>query len=155
MIEDFRKFIARGNALELAIAVIIGAAFGAITKSVVEDLITPLLGLFGDRNFSDLYLVLKGSLPPETPYEAAKGMAVVLGYGAFITAVIDFLLISAVLFALVKLTNHIQLKKNEEAKTAKAPELTKEEQLLSEIRDLLKERSTPLKVFFGWLINLK
>lgn len=140
MLNEFRTFIARGNVIDLAIAVIIGAAFGAITTSVVQDLITPLLGLFGDRNFSDMYLVLKGSVPPNTPYEAAKGMAVVLGYGAFLTAVINFLLISSVLFALMKGANYFQAKKKAESPAPTAPELTKEEQLLTEIRDLLKDQ---------------
>lgn len=138
MLENFRKFISRGNALDLAIGVIIGAAFTAITTSIVNDLITPILGLFGDRNFSDMYWVLKGTVPPETPYEMAKGRAVVLGYGAFITAVLDFLLIALVLFALVQITQRFERKKQEEA-SPKAPALTKEEQLLTEIRDLLKE----------------
>jgi large conductance mechanosensitive channel len=137
MIEEFRKFIARGNVLDLAVAVIIGAAFSAIINSVVNDLFTPLLGLLGDRNFSNLYLVLKGSVPPGTPYEAAKGMGVVFGYGAFLTAVLNFLLVALVMFVVVQAANRLQQQKKEEEQP-KAPELTKEEQLLTEIRDLLK-----------------
>lgn len=136
MFNEFKKFVSRGSVLDLAIAVIIGAAFGAIITSVVQDLVTPVLGLLGDRNFSNLYLVLKGEVPPNTPYETAKGMAVVFGYGAFLTAVINFLLIAFILFLIVKIANSLQQKKVEEK--PKAPELTKEEQLLSEIRDILK-----------------
>ena len=137
MLNEFRKFIMRGNVVDLAVAVIIGAAFGAIINSVVQDLINPLLGLLGDRNFSDLYLVLKGNVAPGTPYATAKGMAVVFGYGAFLTAVINFLLVALMLFAIVQVANRLhEQKKAEEA--PKAPELTKEEQLLTEIRDVLK-----------------
>lgn len=140
MFNEFRKFINRGSVLDLAIAVIIGAAFGAIVTSVVQDLVTPVLGLLGDRNFSNLYFVLKGNVPPDTPYETAKGMAVVFGYGAFLTAVINFLLIAFILFLIVKGANSFQQKKVEEK--PKAPELTKEEALLSEIRDILKVQKT-------------
>jgi len=138
MLTEFRKFIARGNAIDLAVAVIIGAAFGAIVNSVVQDLITPLLGLLGNSNFSNFYLVLKGSVPPGTAYEAAKGMAVVLGYGAFLTAVINFLFIALVLFAIIQFANRLQQPKKVEQAPAAPPQLTKEEQLLTEIRDLLK-----------------
>jgi len=137
MLNEFKAFIMRGNVLDLAVAVIIGAAFSAIINSVVNDLFTPLLGLLGDRNFSNLYLVLKGSVPPGTPYEAAKGMGVVFGYGAFLTAVLNFLLVALVMFAVVQAANRMQQQKKEEDQP-KAPELTKEEQLLTEIRDLLK-----------------
>ncbi len=137
MLDEFRKFIARGNVLDLAVAVIIAVAFGAIINSVVQDLVTPLLGLLGDRNFSDLYVVLKGTVPPATPYAAAKSIAVVLGYGALLTAVINFLLITLVLFGIVQLANRLEAQKKAE-EAPQAPELTKEEQLLTEIRDLLK-----------------
>ena len=139
MINEFRKFIARGNVLDLAVAVIIGAAFGAIVTSIVQDLVTPILGLLGDRNFSDLYVVLKGSVPPGTPYETAKGVAVVFGYGAFLTAVLNFVLIALVMFAIIQLANRLQQQKKADV-PPKAPELTKGEQLLTEIRDLLKRQ---------------
>ncbi|MGE0082116.1 MAG: MscL family protein [Thiohalomonadaceae bacterium] len=100
---------------------------------------TPVLGLVGDRNFSDLYVVLKGTVPPGTGYEAAKGMAVVFGYGAFITAVVNFLLIAAVIFVMVQAINRIH-RKEEAAPPPPAPE-PNAEVLLREIRDLLKERS--------------
>lgn len=138
MLDEFRKFLNRGNVLDLAVAFIIGAAFGAIVTSVVQDLVTPVLGLLGDRNFSNLYIVLKGDVPPDTPYETAKGMAVVFGYGAFLTALINFLLIAFVMFLIVKLANRLQRAKKEEEPQPKAPELTMEEKLLIEIRDLLK-----------------
>ena len=142
MLTEFRKFLARGHAIDLAVAVIIGAAFGAIINSVVQDLITPLLGLLGNSNFSNFYLVLKGSVPPGTAYEAAKGLAVVLGYGAFLTAVINFLFIAAVLFVIIQFANRLQQQKKAEAAPVKAPEPTPEERLLTEIRDLLKAQRT-------------
>lgn len=138
MLQEFRKFIARGNVVDLAVAVIIGAAFTGIINAVVQDLITPIIGLLGERNFSDFYLVLKGSVPPGTSYQAAKPMAVVFGYGAFITAVINFLLIALVVFGIVQLVHRLQHKAAEEA--PKAPEESKTEKLLGEIRDLLKSR---------------
>ena len=137
MLNEFRKFIARGNVLDLAVAVIMGAAFGSIITSIVQDLITPGLGLLGDRDFSGLYLVLKGNVPPGTPYESAKSVAVVLGYGAFLTAVINFIIIAVVIFWIVQFTNRLQQHKTEDS-PAKASALTKQEQLLVEIRDLLK-----------------
>lgn len=139
MFKEFREFITRGNVVDLAVAVIVGAAFTNIVNSVVNDLMTPVLGLLGDRNFSDLYVVLKGSVPPGTDYEAAKGMAVVFGYGAFLTAVINFLLIAAVIFGLVQVINRIHRKK-EAAPPPPAPE-PNTDILLREIRDLLKERA--------------
>lgn len=137
MLTEFRKFIARGNFLDLAVAVVMGGAFGNIVTSIVRDLITPVLGLLGDRDFSSLYLILKGNVLPGTPYESAKSVAVVLGYGAFLTAVINFVLIAAALFWIVRVANRLKQQKTEDS-PATAPELTKQEQLLVEIRDLLK-----------------
>ncbi len=137
MLTEFRKFLARGNALDLAVGVIIGAAFGGIVNSIVQDLITPLLGLLGNRDFTNFYLVLKGNIPPETSYATAKTMGVVLGYGAFLTAVINFLCIAIILFLIIQFGNRLREEKKP-AEAPKAPELTKEEQLLTEIRDLLK-----------------
>lgn len=138
MLKEFSKFIARGNVVDLAVAVIIGAAFTGIVNSVVQDLITPVLGLLGERNFSDFYLVVKGDVPPGVPYQAAKSMAVVVGYGAFLTAVINFTLIAVVVFGLVQVVHRLQRKEVEQP--PKAPEETKTEKLLAEIRDALKAR---------------
>ncbi|MCK9532187.1 MAG: large conductance mechanosensitive channel protein MscL [Gammaproteobacteria bacterium] len=110
MLKEFYAFIARGNVVDLAVVVIIGAAFTGIVDSIVHDLMTQALGRLGDRNFSDLYLVLKGSVPRGTSYEAAKGMALVFGYGAFLTALINFLLIGLVVFGIVQAINRVYRK---------------------------------------------
>lgn len=144
MFGEFKKFIARGNVLDLAVAVVLGAAFGSIVTSVVEDLLNPVLGLLGDRNFSDLYLVVKGTVPAGTPYEQAKGMAVVFGYGAFLTAVLNFLIISFSIFVIVKLVGRMLRKREETEKQAPTPVPSGEELLLSEIRDLLKQNRTDM-----------
>lgn len=140
MLKEFRDFIARGNVLDLAVAVIIGAAFGAIVTSFTEDLVNPILGLLGNRDFSNLYLVLAGNVPPGTPYAQAKTLGAVLGYGAFISAIINFLIIALVLFLLIRTANRLQQQKKEQD-APKAPELTKDQQLLTEIRDALQQRT--------------
>lgn len=121
MIKEFKEFISRGNALDLAIGVIIGLAFGAIINSIVADLIMPLIGIImGGIDFSGL--------------TATIGSAV-LAYGKLIQAIVNFLIIAFVLFLLVKFINSFK------TKTEEIPPLTKEETLLTEIRDILKAKS--------------
>jgi large conductance mechanosensitive channel len=136
MIKEFREFIARGNVLDLAVAVIIGAAFSGIITSLVEDVINPIIGIiFGKPDFSSIYINLSGQTFPT--YAAAKEAgAQVIGIGAFLTAVISFLIIAFVIFLLVRAANSI-MKKEAEA-PAPPPAPTKDQQLLAEIRDLLK-----------------
>ncbi len=134
MIKEFRDFIMRGNVLDLAVAVVIGAAFTAIVNSFVQDIIMPLLGLVtGGINFNSLYINLSGKTFASYAEAKAAGAAVI-GYGAFIQAVITFLLIAWVVFLIVKSANALNRKK-EEAPAPPAP--TKAEELLIEIRDLL------------------
>lgn len=130
MIKEFREFIMRGNILDLAVAVIIGGAFGKIVSSFVNDIIMPPIGLLlGGVNFTDLKMVLK----------AAEGdvEAVTLNYGAFVQNIVDFLIVAFVIFMVIKAYNNLQ-KKEEEAPAA-PPEPSNEEKLLTEIRDLLKK----------------
>ncbi|MEM7510692.1 MAG: large-conductance mechanosensitive channel protein MscL [Bacteroidota bacterium] len=130
MIKEFREFIMKGNILDLAVAVIIGGAFGKIVSSFVNDIIMPPIGLLlGGVNFTDLKMVLK----------AAEGdvEAVTLNYGAFVQNVVDFLIVAFVIFMVIKAYNNMQ-KKEEEAPAA-PPEPSNEEKLLTEIRDLLKK----------------
>ncbi|HWV39950.1 MAG TPA: large conductance mechanosensitive channel protein MscL [Vulgatibacter sp.] len=106
MLNDFKKFIRRGNVLDLAVAVVIGAAFGAVVKALVDDVIMPPLGLLvGKVDFSNLFVVLKQGSPPG-PYatlaEAADAGAVTLRYGLFVNAVVAFLIISAAVFLVVR-----------------------------------------------------
>lgn len=123
MIKEFRDFIQRGNVVDLAVAVIIGAAFGAIVTSFVDDIIMPLVGvLLGGIDFSSLSIQV--------------GQAVIL-YGNFIQAVVNFLLIAFTLFLIVR--GYTKLQQKEEEEPEALPEPTEEVRLLTEIRDLLKE----------------
>jgi large conductance mechanosensitive channel len=138
MLTEFRQFIARGNAMDLAVGVIIGAAFTAIVNSLVEDLINPLVGLFtGGVDFSNLFVALSTDAFPTAAAAQAAGVAV-FRYGAFITAVINFLIIAWVVFLLVKAINRLKLATlGDAAPAAGGPT---QEQLLAEIRDLLRDR---------------
>ena len=137
MLKDFRAFIARGNVLDLAVAVIIGAAFGKIVTSLTDDVIMPVIGrLFGGLDFSDQYIVLSGSVAPGTSLEAARaGGANVLAWGSCASAVINFLILAWIIFLLVKAANRA-LRKGPDA-----PAGPSEVELLAEIRDELRKRS--------------
>ena len=139
MIREFREFIARGNVIDLAVGIIIGAAFTAIVTSLVGDIINPLLSIItGNTDFSANYIVLRGTAPEGASLEAAKEAgATVWAYGSFITAVINFLIIAFVVFLLVKGVNKIKetaMRKEEAQASAAGPS---QEALLAEIRDLL------------------
>ena len=130
-LEDFKAFAMRGNVMDMAVGVIIGGAFGKIISSVVADVIMPPLGLLiGGVNFTDLKLELK---------PAADGVeAVTLNYGNFLQTAFDFIIIAFSIFLFIKLIGKL-MKKKEEAPAA-PPAPSKEEQLLTEIRDLLKQQ---------------
>ena len=143
MLKEFKDFAMRGNVVDMGVGLVIGAAFGAIVASFVGDVLMPLLGLLlGGADFSNLFVVLKAGNPPG-PYasvaavKAAGGVAV--GYGLFINTVVNFLIVAFALFMVIKGMNSM---KREQAKPAPAapPEPTKEEKLLTEIRDLLARR---------------
>jgi large conductance mechanosensitive channel len=130
--KEFREFIARGNVVDLAVGVIIGAAFGAIIKSLVEQVVMPPIGLLTSGvDFAKLQWVLK----PEDP--AAKHAAVAIQYGAFINTVIQFVIVAFVVFLMVKLVNSLR---RQEAETPVPAGPTPTEVLLTEIRDELKKR---------------
>ena len=129
MLSEFKQFIMRGNVLDMAVGIIIGAAFGKIVSSFVGDVIMPPIGLLiGGVDFSDLAITLK----------AAEGdiPAVVLAYGKFIQTVLDFVIIAFAIFVGVKAIN--KLKREEAAAPEAPPAPTKDQELLTEIRDLLK-----------------
>jgi len=131
--KEFQEFISRGNVVDLAIGVIMGAAFGKIVTSLVQDVIMPPIGLLlKGINFQDLYLPLNGK-HYATLAAAKQDGAPIMAYGNFINTVIEFLIVSACVFALVKAIN--TLRRSQAA--AAAP--TKSEELLTEIRDLLKK----------------
>ncbi len=135
MLDGFKKFIMRGNVVDLAVGIIIGAAFGKIVSSLVTDILMPPIGmLMGNVDFSGLFINLSGTHYP-TLVAAKKAGAPTLNYGLFINSVIDFLIVAAAVYIVVIAIN--KLHKKEEA----APEKpSNEEQLLTDIRDLLKER---------------
>ena len=144
-IQEFKDFAMRGNVVDMAVGVIIGGAFGKIVTSVVNDIIMPPIAmLMGNVNFADLAVTLKEA-QPEVVNEAGEVIqkateAITLNYGAFIQTCIDFLIVAFCIFLLIKAMN--KLKKEEEApapEPAAEPEPTKEEVLLTEIRDALKK----------------
>ncbi|QWZ65828.1 large-conductance mechanosensitive channel protein MscL [Aeromonas sp. FDAARGOS 1417] len=131
LIQEFKSFAARGNVIDMAVGIIIGAAFGKIVSSFVGDVIMPPIGLIlGGVDFSDLAVTLK----------AAEGAtpAVVIAYGKFIQTIIDFLIISFAIFMGLKAINTLKKKQEEEAAAPAGP--TKDQELLTEIRDLLKSQ---------------
>jgi large conductance mechanosensitive channel len=133
MLSDFKKFALRGNALDLAVGVIIGAAFGAIVNSLVGDLIMPVVGaVSGGLDFSNYFVPLSSKVTAAALDEAKKQGAV-LAWGHFLTIVINFVIIAFVLFLIIRSIGRMMEKEAE-----KAPPMSKQEQLLTEIRDLLK-----------------
>jgi len=143
MIKEFKDFIAKGNVMDMAVGIIIGAAFTAIVKSMVGDLINPIVGLFlGGVDFTNLYVVLSGEVAPGASLEAAREAgAAVFAYGAFIMAVINFLIIAFVVFMLVRYVNKVKdmAEREEEVVEEAAPAGPSELDVLLEIRDSLKQ----------------
>ena len=145
MFEEFKKFIMRGNVLDMAVGVIVAGAFGKITTSLVNDLFMPLISwIFGARDMTALNVIVR----PEIVNEAGEvtQAAITLGFGTFVATIIDFILIAFVVFMVVKFMNAAKdklAKKEEEAPAAPPapPAPSKEEVLLTEIRDLLKEKN--------------
>jgi large conductance mechanosensitive channel len=132
MLEDFKKFALRGNAVDLAVGVMIGAAFGGIVNSLVADLLTPVIGaITGGLDFSNYFTPLSSRVTADSLAEAKKQGAV-LAWGSFITVLINFITIAFVLFLIVKLMNRLLQTE------PKAPGPSKQEVLLTEIRDLLQ-----------------
>tara|TARA_R110002072_G_C7894096_1_gene529039 strand:+ start:1043 stop:1483 length:441 start_codon:yes stop_codon:yes gene_type:complete len=146
MLQEFRTFIARGNVMDMAVGIIIGAAFTAIVKSMVDDLINPIVGLFmGGVDFTNSFLVLSGEVAADASLATAREAgASVFAYGAFIMAIINFLIIAWVVFMLVKSVNKAKdaAQRDEDAapEAPAAPAGPTQEHLLAEIRDLLKAR---------------
>ncbi len=138
MLQEFKAFAMRGNVLDLAVAVIIGAAFGKIVTSFVNDIIMPPIGmLLGSVSFADLFIDLSG-VGYASLAAAQEAGAATINYGLFVNTVIDFLIIAFAIFMVVRSAN--SLKKQEVAAPAAPPAPTNEEKLLGEIRDLLKKK---------------
>lgn len=140
MWDEFKEFIARGNVMDLAVAVIIGGAFGLIVSSLTDDIIMPVVGaIFGGFDFSNYFLPLSSNVTATT-LEAAREQGAVLAYGNFITVVLNFLILAWIIFLMVKGVNNLRRR---QAETPAEPEAPPQDiQLLTEIRDLLAKGTT-------------
>ena len=137
MLKDFKEFAMRGNVVDLAVGIIIGAAFGKIVTSFVNDIIMPPLGLLiGNVEFSNLALILSGDYP--SVEAATEAGAPIFKYGAFIQSVFDFVIVAFAIFVVIKAMNRLK-RKEEAAPPAPPPEPSVEVKLLTEIRDALKK----------------
>jgi large conductance mechanosensitive channel len=135
MLEEFKKFALRGNVVDLAIGIVIGAAFGAIVQSLVADIFMPIIGaVTGGLDFSNYFIPLSSKVTADSLIEAKKQGAV-LAWGNFITLMINFVIVAFALFLVIKLMNRLI-----RAEAAKPPAPSNQEVLLTEIRDLLKSR---------------
>jgi large conductance mechanosensitive channel len=142
MWKEFREFAVKGNAIDMAVGIIIGAAFGAIVTALVEGVIMPPIGLVtGGVDFSNIFTVLQGGTPPP-PYEsletAKAAGAVVIAWGAFLNTIISFVIVAFSVFLLVRGINRLRREKAQDPAPDPAP--TPDQQLLTEIRDLLRSR---------------
>jgi len=139
--KEFKEFATKGNVIDLAVGVIIGAAFGKIVSSLVDNIFMPILGILtGKVDFKEKFIQLDHSKGTVDTLEAAKTAGIpVVSYGVFIQNCIDFIIMAFCIFLLVKFINRLTRKK-EEAPTPAAPELSTEEKLLMEIRDALKNK---------------
>jgi large conductance mechanosensitive channel len=136
MFKEFREFIAKGNVVDLAVGVIIGAAFGKIVTSLVDDIIMPPIGkLLGSVDFTNLFISLSGGAYKTLPEAKAAGAATI-NYGVFLNTVTQFFIVALVIFLLVRSIN--KLRRKQEAAPAAEPAPSNEEVLLAEIRDILK-----------------
>lgn len=131
MLKEFKEFVVKGNVVDMAVGIIIGAAFGKVVSSIVGDVIMPPIGLaIGGVDFSKLVFTLKEA--------SGNATAVVISYGKFIQTVVDFTIVAFVIFMLIKAINTMKRKQEAAAQPPAAP--SKEQMLLSEIRDILKEK---------------
>jgi large conductance mechanosensitive channel len=145
MLREFKEFAIKGNMLDMAVGIIIGAAFGTIVTSLVNDVIMPPIGLaLGNVDFSQLHLVLQQG-DPAGPYAtlaaAQEAGAVTLNWGAFINAILSFLIVALAVFFVVRSFNKLRAQEEEAPVEEAPPEPSAEEKLLGEIRDLLKARA--------------
>jgi large conductance mechanosensitive channel len=143
MLKEFKEFAMRGNVLDMAVGIIIGAAFGTIVTSLVNDVIMPPVGLaLGGVDFTNLFVVLRDGTKAAAPYaslaDAKAAGAVTLNYGVFANSIVSFLIVAFAIFMVVKGANSLKQKQAEAPSTPPAP--TKDQVLLTEIRDLLKSR---------------
>ena len=144
MWHEFKKFAMRGNVVDLAVAVVIGTAFGAIVTSLVQDIVMPVVGFVtGGLDFSNYYLPLSSKVQHGLAYADAKKQGAVLGYGQFVTVAINFLIIAFILFLIIHGMNRLTRKEAAKADVPQGPKLSDEAVLLAEIRDLLRSGRDP------------
>lgn len=144
MVQEFKEFAMKGNVVDLAVGVIIGAAFGKIVESLVADIFMPIVGaVIGGLDFSNYFVGLSSAVTSPALVDAKKQGAV-LAYGSFLTITINFIIIAFILFMVIKAMN--RMKKREEAKPAPAAEVPADVKLLAEIRDLLASGASAPKV---------
>ncbi|MDO5648331.1 large conductance mechanosensitive channel protein MscL [Paracoccus sp. (in: a-proteobacteria)] len=151
MIQEFKQFIARGNVIDLAVGIIIGAAFTGIVNSVVEDLINPILGLLiGGIDFTNLYVVLSGNVADGASLQAARDSgAAIFAYGSFLMSLLNFFIIAWAVFLLVKAVNKVQAAASREKEVViveEVPAGPTQEELLAQIRDLLADRNAAPRI---------
>ncbi|MBQ7783801.1 MAG: large-conductance mechanosensitive channel protein MscL [Oscillospiraceae bacterium] len=148
MIAEFKEFIARGNVIDMAVGVIMGGAFTPIVNSLVNDIVMPCVGMItGGVDFSDKKIILKQAVAADEAAGIAEVAEVAISYGNFIQVILNFLIVSICIFALIKTINNLKRKEEEpepEPEEEVIPEPTAEELLLTEIRDLLKENNGQL-----------
>jgi large conductance mechanosensitive channel len=146
MIKEFKEFALKGNMVDMAVGIIIGGAFGLIIKSLIDDVIMPLVGsVTGGVDFSNMYIPLADTVKtakeatPNMPLDEARGFGAVFAYGNFITVLINFLILAFVIFIMVKMMNNAKKKFEKEQAAAPAPATPEDVVLLREIRDSLKK----------------
>ncbi len=142
-IKEFKEFAMKGNVMDMAVGVIIGGAFGKIITSLVNDVLMPAIStVTGGIDFTNLYIALSDKVDSSLPLAQAKEMGAVLAYGSFIQNVVDFLIVAFCIFLMLKGINKLSnlKKKEEEAAAPEAPKGPTQEELLAEIRDLLKNK---------------
>lgn len=140
LLKEFKEFAMRGNVIDMAVGVVIGAAFGKIISSLVDDIIMPLVGVVtGGINFTDYKWVIQKAVIDGQTQEVLKP-EVTMNWGSWVQTIVDFLIVAFCIFVAIKAINQLKRKQEEAPTPAPAPEPTKEEVLLTEIRDLLKEK---------------
>ncbi len=138
MLEEFRKFVMRGNVVDLAVGVVIGVAFGAIVTSLVQDIIMPIVGaITGGLDFSNYYLALSSKVQAGAAYVDAKKQGAVLGYGSFDTTRLNFNIVDAELIVVIRAMSRMKRRQDAQLDVPQAPDIPADVNLLSEIRDLL------------------
>lgn len=144
LLKEFKEFAMKGNVVDMAVGIIIGGAFGVIVKSLIDDVVMPIVGIFGKADFSNMYIGLTEAVRnareanPSLTLADARGIGPVLAYGNFITVFINFIILAFVIFMMIKVMNNIRRR---EAETpAPPPGPTPDQQLLTEIRDAIRAK---------------